>query len=110
MLPTPEHTPEPTGQLGLPVATRAIIGDVSEANILDGPRTRKRSDRRVAYLADLERPQELPAYLAAFAAGIQHGQDQLQRLHRDQLPQLPRTWKEMLSHQFKDQFLAAATM
>jgi len=112
MLPTPEHTPEPTGQLGLtslPVATRAIIGDVSEANILDGPRTRKRSDRRAAYLADLERPQELPAYLAAFAAGIQHGQDQLQRLHRDQLPQAPRTWKEMLSHQFKDQFLAAAT-
>jgi hypothetical protein len=41
------------------------------------------ADRRAVYLADLER---LPAYLAAFAAGIQHGQDQL---HRDQLPQLP---------------------
>ena len=32
---------------------------------------------------ELEQPQELPAYRTAFAAGLQHGPEQRNRLHQD---------------------------
>jgi hypothetical protein len=54
----------------------------------------------------LERPEDLPGYYAAFATGIQQGRD---HLHWDQLPPLPRTWKELLAHPHREGFLAAAT-
>jgi len=129
MLPTPDPTPEPdqrSPEADQPTAgsqlvtelhesasaqtddfatqiqlRRRIIGDVSELNIVKGPRTR---NRRAAYVADLERPNELPAYLAAFSAGPVHGHDQRDRLHRDQLPPPPRTWKEILVHPYKEGF------
>jgi hypothetical protein len=120
MLPTPDPTPEPDRQTADSASAQTddfatqiqphhrIVGDVSELNIVEGPRTRKRSDRRAAYFAELERPNELPAYRAAFSAGLMHGRDQRDRLHRDQLPPPPRTWKEMLTHPYQEGFSAAA--
>jgi hypothetical protein len=130
MLPTPENTPGPQdpdtqsehtiephpdpepqnneGSIATSIATREIISDFSEGNIIEGPRQQKPSDRRAAYFAELERPQELPAYLAAFSSGLLYSRNQQDRLHRDQLPPPPRSWKDMLAHPYKDGFLAAA--
>ena len=107
-LPTPEETPEPqqkTPEPQQPQTSRTIVGDVIDAHIVEGPRARRASSkaRKQAHFADLERLDELPGYYAAFATGLQCG-----RLHRDQLPPLPRTWQEMLKHPHKDGFLAAA--
>jgi hypothetical protein len=102
MLPTPDQTPEPDRHSAEPDTQTAdsaqtedfatqiqprhrIVGDVSELNIVEGPRTRKRLDQRAAYFAELERPNELPACLAVFSAGLIHGRDQ-RDLHRDQVP------------------------
>ena len=105
MPPTPDPTPEPDRRSAEPdkqtadsasedFATqiqpcRRIVGDVSKLNTVEGPRTRKRLDRRADYFAELERPNELSACLAVFSAhaGLIHGRDQ-RDLHRDQLPAL----------------------
>jgi hypothetical protein len=76
-----------------------ISGDLSEENVIED-RTRR---RRQAYLVALEHPEKLPGYFSAFNVGIQR------RLHRDQLPPTPRTWKELLKHPHCEGFLTAAT-
>jgi len=48
----------------------------------------------------------MPGYYAAFAAGIQYGRD---RLHRDQMPPPPRTWKDLQTHPYREGFQTAAT-
>jgi hypothetical protein len=82
-------------------ASRAneISSDFSEENIIE-ERTRR---RRQAYLTALELPEKLPGYLSAFISGAQL------RLHRDQLPPPPRTWKELLVHPYCEGFRAAAS-
>ena len=52
-------------------------------------RQQRLTDRRAAYFMELERLQELPAFLAAFAAGYQHDKEQHHHLHRDQLSSEP---------------------
>ena len=74
-----------------------ISSDFSEENIIAN-RTRH---RRQAYLTVLQQPEQLHAYFSAFAIG-------LRRLHRDQLPPPPRSWRELQSHPNREGFLAAA--
>jgi len=121
MLPTPEETPEPSSSRTLEsdpsptpdptpaknkkkAPTRPIIGDLSETNIVDGPRRRTPTDQRVVHFAALN----TAFAAAAFATGIQFEREQAKHLHRDQLPPPPKHWKEMLEHPYKDGFLAAA--
>jgi hypothetical protein len=89
------------------VAPRDIVGDVTETNIVEGPRVRRASEkvRKQAYFADLERPSELPGFHGAFAAGQRHRSD---RPHRDQLPEPPRNWKALKTHPHGEGFRAAA--
>jgi hypothetical protein len=47
--------------------------------------------------------EKLPGYLSAFISGAQL------RLHRDQPPPPPRTWKELLVHPYCEGFRATAS-
>jgi len=101
-LPAPEDKPAPTTstpeQISAPSQARPrqeIVGDLSESNIVEGARTRKPSKRNQAYLTDLARPNELIAYHTAFDLGTKAGHP---RIHQDNLPPPPRTWKELQSH------------
>jgi len=93
-----------------------IRGGISDANIVTTkqrkiPSSERRAapnERRAAYFTELERPQELPAFRAAFSAGLQHGRTERDRLHHDQLSLAPHSWKKMLRHPHKKGFLAAA--
>ena len=89
------------------LAPRDITGDVTESNIVEGCCTRKATTkaRGEAYLAYLQHLDDLPGYYAAFSTAIGYGK---QRLHRDQLPPLPRSWKELQTHTHRDEFLTAA--
>jgi hypothetical protein len=110
-LPTPEPTPEgderipptPTpSQSKLPRSE--ITSNIDTANIIEGGRTR-RSTRRTAYLAELNAPpHDLLGYRSAFATALHLGKEEV-RLHRDQLPDPPSNWKEMLKHAFREQWL-----
>ena len=48
----------------------------------------------------------MSGYYAAFMTGTHHSS---QRMHRDQLPPPPRSWKDLQSYPQKEGFLAAAT-
>ena len=80
------------------IAPRAseISSELSEDHIIS-----ERTRRRQAYLTTLQEPKKLHAYSSAFATG-------LKRLHRDQLPPPPRSWKELLRHPQHEGFRAAA--
>jgi hypothetical protein len=126
-LPTPEDTPAPTQAeevsaptqapsqapsqtpsqaLSQPRPRRKIRGNVGdELNIAEGIRTRQPTKRFENYLTDITRPHKLPAYHSAFALGIKAGHP---RVHQDDLPSLPRTWKELQSHRYSQEFKEAA--
>ena len=79
---------------------------MDETNIIEGTRSRKPSKKRQeAYYADLNRPQELPAYYSAFALGVKEGKP---RIHQKDLPPPPRSWKEMQRHSYSKEFKEAA--
>jgi hypothetical protein len=65
----------------------------------------QRSDRRQAYLADLQNTGGLPALYSTFATGTIAS---TKRCHRDELPPPPKSWAKMLHHPHKEGFLAAA--
>lgn len=90
-----------------PLTTRVIRGEVTNDNIVEGPRTRRRTEkaRKQAYLTVLSSPDHLGGYHAAFAAGFQDRN----RLHRDHLPPEPQSWRDLLNHQFREGFLTAAS-
>src|SRR5439155_26896657 len=94
--PQERHTPSPDppeADSFTREPSREIRGDVDESNIVDGPRTRKPSQLWQAYMASLEMPPEqLSAFHEAYAVGALH---QDPRLHRDQLPRVPRNWYEL---------------
>jgi hypothetical protein len=70
--PSPQQDPSPQGP------SQRIISDVDETNIIEGTRSRKPSKKRQeAYYADLNRPQELPAYYSAFALGVKEGKPKI---------------------------------
>ena len=118
---TPESIPEapPVGETQLPTTIpiqsvpqqvpQDIVGDVTTSNIIERTRTRKKSEkaRQQAYFADLQKLEELPAYHAAFTAGIQQSR---KRFHCDELPPPPRAWKDLSKHSHGRGFRAAAIM
>ena len=68
-LPTPDATPK--REFARPT-TQNIIADVTEANIVEGPRTRRKTEkaRKQAYVTRLAQLEEPPGY---HAAGLQPG-------------------------------------
>lgn len=82
-----------------------IVGDLNESNIVEGTGTRKPSRRHQAYLTDLARPDELPAYHSAFTLGTKAGHP---RIQQDDLPPPLRSWKELQSHRYGKEFKEAA--
>ncbi|KAJ6061516.1 uncharacterized protein N7446_005636 [Penicillium canescens] len=84
------------------LAPRDINGDLDEANIMSGPRRRSaKRDDAFAY-ATMEEP---PAFLHAFAAAL-YAEKPIRR-HRDDLPDPPKHWKDVMNHPFQQGFLAA---
>jgi hypothetical protein len=83
--------------------TRDTTQGVNESNILEGIRTRK--PRRQAYIAALERPDELTAFHTSFLAGTN---EKRKRVHRTELPDAPRAWKDLINHAHADGFRCAA--
>jgi reverse transcriptase-like protein/Pol polyprotein/gag-pre-integrase-like protein len=117
VLPTPEPTPEMEERISLtstqsqtqlveiPRPRQEITSTIDTANIIEG-RTR-RTERRAAYLAGLSAPpHDLFGYRSAFTTAIHLGKGEM-RLHRDQLPEPPSSWNEMMNHSFRDQWLEA---
>ena len=89
---------------------RSIIEDLSEQNVIEKSCQKKQnSECWAAYFSKLECSQKLFAYHTAFAADLQHDLQQQNHLHRDWL--LPEfcTWKKILTHQYKTEFLTAAS-
>jgi hypothetical protein len=104
----PEHDDEddPSRQLQQeleqPSLSREIFGNVDTANILEGKRSRRpKQDNIYSSYTTIEPPQTLHA----FAAGLYA--EKPERRHRDDLPPLPRHYKDVINHQFCDGFLAA---
>ncbi|KAJ5748146.1 uncharacterized protein N7511_009842 [Penicillium nucicola] len=90
-------------QAGL-LAPRNISGNIEEGNIISGPR-RRQAKRDDAYAYSAIAITEPPAYLHAFAAGL-YANRPIKR-HRDDLPELPKHWKDVINHPFQEGFLAA---
>jgi hypothetical protein len=79
---------------------------VKEDNIIKGKRSRKPpAERYEAYLTHLKEVDSFKALQAAFHSGLKHHR----KIHRDELPPPPKNWKELIRHQYKAEFLAAAT-
>jgi hypothetical protein len=70
-----------------------ISSQLSESNVLTGKRQRQRKT--------------LGTYFIAFAAALQPAEPQKSRLHRDQLPPPPKTWRDLEKHPFGQKFTAA---
>jgi hypothetical protein len=49
----------------------------------------------------------LGTYFIAFAAALQPAEPQKSRLHRDQLPPPPKTWRDLEKYPFGQEFTAA---
>jgi len=118
-LPTPEPTPD-RDERTPPTSTKTtqsneetykpqleITSKIDTANIIEGSRTRS---RRAAHLTELNcPPQDLLGYRSAFTTAMHLGKGEM-RLHRDQLPEPPSSWKEMMEHPFRDQWLEATKL
>ncbi|KAJ5290653.1 uncharacterized protein N7443_010906 [Penicillium atrosanguineum] len=89
-------------------APRDINGDVNADNIVSGRRTRRaRQDNDyAAYTTRIDEEEEPPAFLHAFAAGL-YAEKPDSRRHRDDLPEPPKHWKDVINHPFQEGFLAA---
>jgi hypothetical protein len=89
-------------------APRDINGDVDTGNIISGRRTRRprRDDDYTAYVTTIDEDEEPPAFLHAFAAGL-YAEKPDSRRHRDDLPEPPKHWKDVMNHPFQEGFLAA---
>jgi hypothetical protein len=78
---------------------------IDPANIIDSSRVRK--SRKEAHLAGVQQTDQASGFHSAFQAGTQHHQS-TRRLHRTNLPPVPRNWKDLEKHQFGLEFKAAA--
>lgn len=89
--------------------SRQISSEVSITNIIEGKRIRKPSDRRCAYATHLEdSSSDLTGVNMAFSSAILGAPKT--RTHLDDSPPPPRTWNELQSHPYKEQFLEATRM
>ena len=80
-----------------------ISGELNKGNIVQGSRTRQ-SIRKNVHATALSRTNELGGYYSSFCTT----QIRPKALHRDTLPPPPRSWKQMLKHQYSNQFRRAA--
>ena len=109
-LPTPEMTPERTlpPENSKKAGKRRADRDVSLAqdsqNILPEGTVRSRK-RREAYTAALSTTEDLTPYHSAFSTGLST-KNPLR--HRDSMPMEPKSWRQMLTHPFKADWIAAA--
>jgi hypothetical protein len=78
---------------------------VKEDNIIKGKRSKRLPERYMAHLAHLKEVDSFKALRAAFHAGLKYHR----KIHRDKLPPPPKNWKELMRHQYRAEFLAAAT-
>jgi len=86
--------------------TQEIFGDVDTSNIISGKRSRRpKADNDYAAHTVIH-DEEPPAMLAAFAAGL-YAEKPESRRHRDDLPPLPKHWKDVINHPFQEGFMAA---
>ena len=83
-----------------------ISGNYDPNLIVEGSRARRPSARRQAYLAALQHPDNAPGYYTAFTAALDRSDKP--RLHRDQLPPPPKSWREVKQHPQSVGFVAAA--
>jgi reverse transcriptase-like protein len=91
--------------------------DINESNIISGPRKRKATEdfsekmykrNRTAFLLSLlQQKESYPGILFAFSTALSTTHMIRQKIHREDLPEPPGSYKEMLKHQHKEGFLAA---
>jgi len=84
-----------------------ISSDPGPNLIIERSRNRQPSKRRDVYLAALQHPGDAPGYYAAFNAALDRSSESRPRLHRDQLPPPPKSWRELKQHPHMAGFLAA---
>jgi Reverse transcriptase (RNA-dependent DNA polymerase) len=104
---TPNIVKKPMQKTG----TSAKAGDISAnfdiANILP-TRTRRRHVNAIINKTSLPlSPSSLSSYHSAFAAGLT-GIQKRSKLHRNELPTEPQSWRHMIRHQFSTEFKEAA--
>lgn len=126
-LPTPDETPEPqsipTKESSsssapstrrrphyeyIPVEDDSKDKDgaaVKEDNIIKGKQSRRLPERYIAHLTHLKEVDSFKALRAAFHIGLKYHR----KIHRDELPPPPKNWKELIRHQYREDFLTAAT-
>jgi hypothetical protein len=86
--------------------TQEIFGDVDTSNIISGGRSSRTRKPKIDrdYAAHLA--MEPPSYLAAFAHGL-YAEKPEKRRHRDDLPPLPKHWKDVQNHPFQQGWMDA---
>lgn len=126
-LPTPDKTPEPqsiptkgSSSSSAPSTRRrphyeyVLVEDdlqdkdraaVNEDNIIKGKRLKRLPKRYTTYLTHLKEVDSFKALRAAFHAGLKYHR----KIHHDELPPPPKNWKELIRHQYRAEFPAAAT-
>jgi hypothetical protein len=82
-----------------------ISGEFDEGNIVQGSRTRQ-STRRYAYATALSHTNEFGGYYSSFCTTQKA--INTKPPHRDALPPPPKSWKQMLKHQYANEFKKAA--
>lgn len=121
---TPENTPEPdsavtdirtdaatgpavtTEKAGKQKASRDISSQLDEGHILpEGSKREKK--RKQFYNAAVSTVSTLAPYYAAFSTSLSTRDP---RLHREQLPTEPKTWRQMLTSPYRDEWIAAASI
>jgi hypothetical protein len=107
--PEDDHDDPPEGYRRFgEIAPRDISASLSQDNIIEGTRTRKRVHfAGTATVRDCDPEDYHEGILLAFAAGINPPQA-YQRPYRDDLPPEPDNWNELMKHPHRDAFVEAA--
>lgn len=85
--------------------SREIKSEVSTSNIIEGKRIRKPSDRRQAYLVNIDLTGVFSGYRSAFSTAIY--ESPRKKWHLDELPPLPKHYKQEIQHALKDGWIEA---
>jgi hypothetical protein len=84
-----------------------ISSDPDQNLIVERSRNRRPTARRQGYQTALQHPEDASSYYAAFNAALCRSGEPRPRLHRDQLPPPPKSWRELKRHPHMAGFLAA---
>jgi hypothetical protein len=85
----------------------AVLADLDTTNILTASRRRRPPNNSDFYNHHIAPNEDSLAVLAAFAIALNAPRPQY-RFYRDDLPDAPANWKELLKHPFREQFTIAA--